>query len=305
MTLRSQGPMTPTTLVAVLLLGCGSSSGSSGPQPTVTITGLGWLEESIDPSYWQTPPPNGQTAFYDFWIHYAGDIAFGDVQYARVYLPDGHYWTISRDSTFFDATNQRIGGYGRWYDNTYANILPIGSLVAEVKLNNGVDATYTANIPAPASTTAGSYATMHTEDLLSPQATSAPMLKRATVGATNTLTSATGVISISFSASDPVVSNGYVWFYDAGMAYLGGFFYFRDPSTGSVAPQLSGASTDGTTNALTLQASDLHLDAGASLGQIASFRIVLTDGAQYGLQPSGALRADCRSISASDSLTHQ
>ncbi len=300
-------PMRQFTLAVVLLLGCGGSGGSPPPHPSVTITGLGWYEENIDPSFWQTPPPSGQTAFYDFMIHYAGNITFGDLQYARVYLPNGRYWTISRDSTFFDATNQRIGGWGRWYDSTYVNVLPIGFLQVEVKLNDGVDATYTANIPAPASTTAGTYATMHTEDLLSPPTTSAPMVKRATVGPTNTLTSATGVISITFSVNDPKIYNGFVWFYDAGKAYLGGFFLFRNPSTGLFASQLAGSTlyTDGTTNTLTLQAGDLRLNAGATVSQIASFHIVLTDGAQYGVQASGILRYDCRSISARGSLTVQ
>ena len=221
-------PLRSMTFVALLLLGCG---GSSGPHPSVTIAGLTWLEENIDPSFWQTAPPNNQTAFYDFWIDYAGDITFGDIQYARVYLPGGTYWTVSRDSTFFSATSKQIGGYGRWYATAQPNLLPIGSLQVEVKLNDGVDATYTATIPAPASLTAGTYTTMHTEDAVSPPATSAPMVQRATVGATNTLTSATQVISITFSVNDANVYDGFVWFFDSTKNYLGGFFYLRDPLT--------------------------------------------------------------------------
>lgn len=299
-------PMRQVSLAALLLFGCGGSSGSPPPLPSVTITGLGWLEENIDLSFWQAPPPGGETAFYDFWIHYAGNITFADVQYARVYLPNGHYWTISRDSTFFDATNQRIGGYGLWYDSANPGLLPIGPLQVEVKLNDGVDATYTATIPAPASTTAGSYTTMHTEDILTPPPNSAPMVARATVGPTNTLTSATGVISITFSVNDPKVYDGFVWFYDANKAYLGGFFYFRNPSNGQVGSQLAGSTlhVDGTINTLTLQPSDLLLNAGATVPQIASFGIGLTDGAQYP-QGSSTLRRDCRSVSALASLTVQ
>ncbi len=306
MTLRRWASTRLVAFAAVVLSGCGGSGGSSPSSPSVTITGLGWLEENIDLSFWQTPPPGGYTAFYDFWIHYTGNITFADVQYARVYLPNGHYWTISRDSTFFDTTNQRIGGYGHWYESANPGVLPIGPLQVEVKLNDGVDATYTANIPAPGSTTAGSYTAMHTEDVLTPPLNSAPMVERATIGSTNTLTAATGVISITFSVNDPKVYDGFVWFYDAANAYLGGFFYFRNPSTGQVGSQLAGATlhTDGTTNTLTLQPGDLQLGAGTIVGQIASFRIGLTDGAQYP-QGGSTLRRDCRSISAGASLTVQ
>lgn len=304
MDLRRRLPTRQLTLAAALLLGCG---GSGDPPKTVSITGLGWLEDNIDPSYWQTPPPGGQTAFYAFRIHYAGNITFGDIQYARVYLPGGRYWIINRSPAFFDQANQVIGGLGSWYDSANINLLPIGPLLVEVKLNNGADATYTANIPAPASTTAGSYTTMHPEDLVSPPINSAPMVTRATVGATNTRSSTTGTISITFSVSDSKVYDGYVWFFDAASTYLGGFFRFRNPSTGIVTPLLAGSTlhADGTTNTLTLQPGDLQLNAGASVGQIASFHVVLTDGAQYGTQASGVPRYDCRSASARTSLTVQ
>lgn len=304
MTLRRWAPTRLVAFAALLLSGCGGAGGS--PPPSVTITGLGWYEENIHPSFWQTPPPGGQTAFYDFIIHYAGDITFADLQYARVYLPDGRYWLISRDAALFDAANHRIGGWGRWFDDTHVNLLPIGSLRVEVRLNDGVDATYTANIPAPASATAGSYTTMHSQDLLSAPPNSAPMVARATIGSANTLTSATGTISLTFSVNDPKVYDGWVWFLDAGKTYLGGFFLFRNPSTGLFAPQLASSTlhTDGTTNTLTLQAGDVQLNPGATVGQIASFHVVLTDGAQYA-QGGSVLKYDCRSVSASGPLTVQ
>jgi hypothetical protein len=300
MTRKLAVPVLSMTLLPILFLGCGGSSSSS---PSITITGVTWVEENIDPSFWQTAPPNGQTAYYDFWIDYTGDIALGDIQYARVYGP-GVVWNIIYNSKLFSATSRQIGGYGRWYDAVNPNLLPIGPLQVEVKLNSGADARYALSVPAPASTTAGSYTTMHTEDLLSPLATSAPMVKRATIGATNTLTASTQEIGITFSVDDASVYDGFVWFYDASKNYLGGFFYFRDPATGSVSPRLAGSSfhVDGTSNTLTLQPNDLQLNTGASFGQIAQFGIGLTDGAQY-VQTSGQLRRDCRSISAITPLT--
>jgi hypothetical protein len=302
MNLRRRLPTRQVTLAVALLLGCG---GSDGAPKTVSITGVGWYEENIDPSFWPASPPSGH-AHYDFMIHYAGDITFADLQYARVYLPDGRYWLISANSNYFDATNRVIGGWGRWRDNIEVDALPIGPLQVEVKLTNGVVATHTLTVPAPGSTTAGSYTTMHTEDLFSPPASSAPMVERAGIGPTNTLTAATGTISLTFSVTDPKVYDGFVWFYDAAGAYLGAFVWFRDPLTGQFASQLAGSTlhTEGTSNTLTLQAADLRLNAGATFGQIASFHVVLTDGAQY-TQGNSSLRYDCRSVSARGSLTVQ
>jgi hypothetical protein len=289
-----------------LVAGCGRSSSSALPGPSLTITSLGWAEESIDPSYWTTAPPNGQTAFYDFWIHYSGDIAYSDIQYARVYLPGGSYWNIATRPQLFDGTKRVIGGWNRWY-STQTNFLPIGSLQVEVKLTDGTDAQFTAFIPAPGSTTAGTYTTMHSEDAISPPPWSAPMLPRATLGPTQTLTAATQTLSVTFSAVDPNVHDGYVWFFDASGAFVGEFMYLVDPSTGLASPRLAGSTlyNDGTMNTLTVSASDLHFVTGGSFGQIARFRVVLTDGAQYGLVASGALRYDCVSISAEAPLTLQ
>lgn len=302
MNLRRRLPLRQLTLAVALLLGCG---GSGDAPKTVSITGVGWYEENIDPSFWAASPPSGH-AYYDFMIHYAGDITFADLEYARVYLPDGRYWLISANSNLFDATNRVIGGWGRWRDDIQVDALPIGPLQVEVKLTNGAVATHTRTVPAPGSTTAGSFTTMHTEDLLSPPITSAPMVERASVGPTNTLTTATGTISLTFSVSDPKVYDGFVWFYDAAGAYLGAFIWFRDPLTGQFAPQLAGSTlhADGTTNTLTLQAADLQLEPGATVGQITSFHVVLTDGAQYP-QGNSFLSYDCRSVSARASLTVQ
>jgi len=297
----------PSTLAALLILlpGCDGSD-SRKPDPTLVIASLGWIEESIDPTFWTTPPPGGQTAFYDFWIHYTGEVAYGDIEYARVYEPNGrYYWTINRGTAYFSAANRTIGGYGRWYGSP-ANLLPIGPMHVEVKLTNGRVATYTSTIPAPASLVAGTTTSMYSEDLLSPPAGSAPMILRATAGATNTLTASTQTLVISFSVVDARVYSGFVWLYDAAGLYLGGFFHFRDLWTGAVRSQLAGnLHTDGTVNVLTLQPVDLQLNAGATFDQIEMVRVVLTDGSQYAPQTTGRLRYDCRSVAAVTSLTLQ
>jgi hypothetical protein len=285
---------------------------AGGPQATppnaanISITSLGWYYENIDPSFWNAPPSNGQTAYYDFFIHYEGNIAFSDISYARVYLPDHSYWTINIDSTYLNTQYSYIGGYGRWYSNQL-DVLPIGALQVEVRLTNGVDSKYTAQIPAPGGTTTGTATTMYSQDLSSPPANSAPMVLRATIGTGNTLTTSTSTIVIKFSVTDSKVYDGYVWFFDASNNYLGGFFRFRNPSTGAICSQLSGSSLNinGTNNTLTLKPTDLTLNQGATFSQIAKFFLVLTDGYQYGVQSNGLAIYDGRSISAFTSLTIQ
>jgi hypothetical protein len=290
-----------------LLGGCsGGSSSSAPPGPSLTITRVGWVEENIDPSYWSTPPTNGETAFYDFWVHYDGDIAFTDIAYARVYLPAGSYWSVAKQADWLDPVNRVIGGWHRLY-SSQPNTLPIGALQVEVKLTDGVDAKYTAYVPAPGSTTAGSYATMHSEEVAFPLANSAPMIKRAALGPTQTLTAASQTIAVTFSVADPNVYDGFVWFYDGSGKYVAGFFYLVDPATGLATPRLDGSTfhTDGTLNTLTVYPSDLTFETGATFDQIARFRVVLTDGAQYVARGTGKLAYDCRSISAGAWLTVQ
>jgi hypothetical protein len=301
-----------TMLEAVVLAGlalaggCGSSAPAPAA-PSVSITRVGWYEESIDPSFWTTPPPNGQTAFFDFIIHYTGEIAFSDIEYARVYLPGGtRWWTLNKETRYFDATARTIGGFGRWFDNAQPNILPLGDLLVEVKLTNGAISRYTRYVPAPASLTADPYSTMYSEDLNPPPAASTPMIKRASLGAINTSTAATQTLSLTFSVNDPRVYNGLVWLYDAAGTYLGGYYYFRDSATDLIRPALGGAlATDGTLNTLTLHATDLTFNTGATFSQVARFEVVLTDGAQHGLLAGGGHAYDCRAISARAALTLQ
>jgi hypothetical protein len=291
------------TGVLSLLLVVGCHGSDPGSRPTLTITSLGWYEENIDPSYWATSAAlNGNTAYYDFWIRYDGDIAFADLQYARVYLPDGSYWNLASEPDLLDPTKRTIGGWGHWRGLT-PNVLPIGALRAEVKLTGGVVSSFIADIPAPGASTSGPYTTMHSEDVATPPFGSASMVRRATPGTANTVTSATQTISLTFSVADAKVHNGWVWFFDPVNGYVGRSPFFVDSETGVTSPCLVGPTlhTDGTTNTLTLSASDVTFVAGKTFDQIARFRVALTDGAQY--PPSTHLRYDCRSISADAALT--
>jgi hypothetical protein len=268
------------------------------------ITFLGWLSENISTSVW-TGHPAGQTAYYDFWIQYDGDFTFADLDYAYVYLDETRRWTINIDSRFFNGKEKYIGGRGRWYDDSNPNILPIGPLRIEVRLKNGESATYIADIPAPGSTTALGYSTIHSEDVASPPASSAPMLPRATLGLNASLDVQTQSVSIPFSVNDGRVYNGRVFFRDASYNDIGLSPLFVNPQTGLPNSQYLGTTsfhTDGTTNTVTYSSSDIQFEAAKSFSDISSYYVVLNDGAQYGLQSNGSLMYDCLSFSDAGSL---
>jgi hypothetical protein len=286
-------------LSLLLLPGCG---GQGAPAPSFSITRVGWYEENIDPTFWASPHPSGQAAFYDFFIHYEGDVAFGDLQSVRIIAPDGHFWDILRDETFLDTTAKVIGGWRRWYGGPAPNLLPLGDMRARVTLVDGRVFEATRTIPAPGSTTAVTSGTMHTEDVAAPPVGSAPMVRRVSMWPGATLDVGAQTLSLAFSTTDPLAHGGWVWVYDAAGAFLGGSVPFRDPFTEVVAPQLGGQfRTDGSANALVLQAADLRLVAGATFSQIDRVRVVVTDGAQHAALKIGAY--DCRSVGPAATLT--
>ena len=287
---------------AGLLAGCGSTPASPG----LAITQLEVVSENIDPSFWSRPLACGQTAFFDFFLHYQGDIAFRDIAWARVFPVGGfHAWDVAPDEAFVDTTARIIGGWGHWYDGYDPNVLPLGDLQADVVLSNGDEAIAHALVPAPGSSTAG-VNTMFNEDVVPAPGASAPMIRRASLGAASSSTAATQTLQLTFSVTDPNVYNGFVWLLDAAGRFVGASAPFRDPVSGLLDPALGGQlATDGSVNTVTLPASSLAMEGGATFGQIARYRVVLTDGAQYGLQPSGVLRLSSRSISAAQAFTLQ
>ena len=278
------------TASALLLPGCAGE-----PAPSFAITRVGWFEENIDPSFWTSPPPSDQSAYYDFFVRYEGDITIGDLRSVRIYAPDGHYWNILRDGTFLDTTAKVIGGWRRWYGGPAPNMLLLGDLRVEVTLADGRVVEATRTVPAPGSASVGSYVAMHTEDVTFPPVDSAPMVRRVSVGPGAALDVAAQRLSLTFSTTDPLARNGWVWLYDAAGVYLGASVTFRNPVTAEVAPQLGGQlHTDGAANTLLLVPADLLLVAGATFDQIARVRVVMTDGAQYGAQQPGGY--DCQAI---------
>jgi len=288
--------------LAVLAIGCGNAG--NGNKLSFTITGLGWYYENIDTSFWTTTPPNGQTAFYDFFVHYNGTISYNNIVSAKVTAPDGRWWNVAPDSSFFDASHRVIGGFGRWWDGAASlDVLPIGSFQVEVKLSDDSVSRFTSLIPAPGALTTSGYNWMYSSDDVGAPVGGVPMVKRA--GNLVAAISRTGTqqVNIQFTVNDSKVYNGFVWFYDSANNYLGGYFYFCNPATGTANSQLSGAlNSAGGTNTLTLAPSDITLGSGVTSAQFfanaGNCIVVLTDGKQYGPRSSGTLVYDGQSVSA-------
>jgi len=283
-------------LAAMGLAGC-QMAGGGGSNESATITNVGWDIENC---------PSDMTSnilCYNFYLYYSGNISASSVQYARVYLSDGTYWTID-PAIYLNATRNYIGGIERCYWNTSVTDLPVYALKAEIKLNNGKDSTYSFTPHIPGSLTNGSYSYVY-----APEAGTGYYSGEAAAVARPV---ATGIIvssnvTVTFTTNDTHVNNGWVWFYDSGDNYLGGFFYFRDSTTGATSSRLNGGSPinkNGTQNTVTVSASDIKDTNGnplSSVSGIAHCRVVVTDGSQYEIEGTGHYADyDYESISAMD-----
>jgi hypothetical protein len=264
---------------------------------TVKVTGLGWVIENIDSSFWTgTMPPSH--CFYNFWINYEGNISLKDIKYAKVTVVNsGLYWSIPLTENLFNSGNKVIGGWYRFYGDVN-NVLPIGDLRAEVKLKNGKKSSFVKAIPAPGSLTTNSCDFVYTpEDYSTGLISYAPMIKRATVG-TKSINTITEVMTINFTITDSNVYNGMVFLYDNANEYIGYTKTFRNES-GNLTSMINGSTAfyiTGTNNVLIINNSDITFMSGKTFNQISKFAVSLQDGNQYAAQ--GKYTAyDCVSVS--------
>lgn len=119
-----------------------------------------------------------------------------------------------------------------------------------------------------------------------------PIIKRAI----NVSGSKAESISVSFDLNDPLLFNGYIWFYDIEGSYVGVAGFFRDVETGIISSMINNGSAiyrDGSTNTVIVQPDDIRYSTGKTYDQISFCHIILTDGEQY----PEFTGYDCRSIS--------
>ncbi len=237
----------------------------------------------------------------NFFIYYDGDISASDIKSARIYVTaENYYWTLHPDK-MLDTEKKMIGGWFKFFSNN-PNVLPIGQLKAEIILNNGERSSLYKTIPAPGSTLTDDFSYVYTPEEISSYSQGTPLIQRAVVGASTVQTS-TQTLSINFSVNDNNVYNGIVLFYDANGSPVGySAEEFRDHNSTSLSPIINSLNTDGSTNTITIQNSDIKYQNDATFNDISKYIVVLTDGSQYadqGLYSS----YDCSSISAKVSFT--
>lgn len=287
-------------LIFLLFLSCNlSQTQNKSDDKSITITSLGWYIENIDSSFWtsSTPPSH---CFYDFFIHYIGDISLNDISYAKIYEPSGYYWSLPLTSTYFNIQTKTIGGWYRCYSSSTPNILEIGNVRVEVKLTDGNISSLNKTIPAPGNLTTNNYSYVYSAD--SPSSSYTPMVYRAN-SLSGTKTTVSSTITINFKVNDANVYNGYIWFYDSSNNYIGVSKTFRDTTNGNVNSIInsSNININNTNNIVTLLNSDITFQTG-NISSITRFIVVLTDGSQYVAQGKYAAY-DCRSISGRIDLT--
>jgi hypothetical protein len=282
--------MAVAILLAALFVAC-----SGGDAKKINITKIGWIDNNIATDYWSTPLDTDACAFYLFYIGYDGNIAATDIESASISV-GGTTWTLA-DSTHrssIHAEAKNIGG-GYYYIDETPNSLPVGTATATIRLTDGHSDTYSRVLPAPGSIDVGSYTDMHTEDYVGmPPATSASMLKRATV---SSFSKAGGAITVYFSISDPIAQNGDLWLFSASDEYVGVTHLFCDPATDSYDPAIvSSFNTNGMENTVSVDGGEIDFEDGFTFSSIAAFRVVLFDGKQY--EPVSNVRYDSRSVSS-------
>ena len=276
-------PKVALTAVLVLLTACG---GAPTPKKQVSIEQLGWVIRNVDPSRNSA----GVTAFLNPSVKFADTgLEAGDFDSVRVISPTGASWTDDEAAEFekwFDSENDVY-----FVGNLYASELDGGSYVelgnytVEVTLKNGNVAQETLFVPAPGSLDTDGYSFAYTENYsgaLNPPSNFVALPPRATIESV-TLDSGTSRLSVLFSAKNSSVYSGWVELYDAEGQYIGYSDSFRDYQTGALTSQLDGAAlfTDGAMNTFSAAAEQLTFFDEASLADVASASVVLTDGEQY------------------------
>jgi len=239
---------------------------------------------------------------YDFNLGFTGTVVAGDVKYVRVYFPGtkATWWDfdITKDlnlTTGWVATHEFYSGKG--FE------LPIGDLTAEMALNSGqvVSFPFTMGVPGSRSATSTYVFNQDDESVAAYPSVSSPAIRRATVSSMSANSSS---VVVGFTIHGLHVNNGFIWFFDAGGAFVGGSPYFRDENTGTPASFMGGnafSNGDGQSNTVTLSAANIMLNGvsiSTPLSSIAHCRVVVSGGSQYASQTSGAYtNCDYRAIS--------
>ncbi len=260
------------------LFGCNFAA----PQKQVSINGIGWVYENIDPSYW-SDGFSLATCFAGFSISYTGDnIAIEDIDFVRWHRTgEGLYYNFPIDEAHVDTTSNIISSDLFFSNDLTSNgsAMPIGTLTFEIGLTNSKVSNFTFDVPAPGQGISGGNTVTYTEDyqdtILSGYV---PMLKRPIV---DMQTNNGSTILIAFHSNDPIYYNGFVIFYNSANELVARSPFFRIWVSGEIISIFDGIYNDGRWNSIRLMDVDLTFETGKGFDDITKYRVILTDGAQY------------------------
>lgn len=280
------------TVCIVVMNGCFEEKKE---EKTIHLKSLGWVIENLDEGAF------GYEAgcYYNFWIHYEGEIELSEIEYAKVKIlnnssENGGFWTLNLIPKYFNKERKVVGGWTRNYLNSNRAILPIGKLEAEIKLKNGTVSKIEREVPAPGSLTSGNYKFVYnSEQYTSSQSEYVPNLKRAkATKASKSLVDEE--VQIEYNVNDNKVFNGAVYFYDNFNNFVGAVDYFRDIKSQNVI--VSSFDTTGINNILVLKKTDISFETGKEFKDIYKCYIILYDGKQY--LEEEYMKYDCSSVSS-------
>ena len=272
-------------LLALFLAACGGTSSTPLPKKEVRVERLGWVLENRSPS----ESDLGTSARLRTSIKFADTgLEAGDFASVRITDPTdrGIYWLFDDAADFEEKFN---GENDVFFANLVVSgqdngaVMALGTYTYEVVLKNGNSARETLLVPAPGSADTDGYSFVYTEDYAAdPPSNFVALPERAAIQ-TVTLDLQGARLDVAFSAVGKDIYNGWVWAYDAQGEFVGYSSYFRDEA-GALVPELNGGAAllkDGALNTLSVPEARMDFVDTASLADVASVVVVLTDGEQY------------------------
>ena len=283
MSIRKNMTFAVPFLLALFLAACGGGS-TPLPKKEVRIEKLGWVLENRSPS----ESSSGASARLYTQIKFA-DTGLEADDFASVRITDptdrGVYWLFDDATDFeekFDGENDVFFANLVVSSQDNGAVVALGTYTYEVVLKNGYRAEGTLLVPAPGSVDTDGYSFAYTEDYAAdPPSNFVALPERAAIE-TATVDLQGGRLDVAFSATGKDIYNGWLWAYDAQGEFVGYSSYFRD-ETGALVPELNGGALlkDGALNTLSIPQTRMDFVETASLADVASVAVVLTDGEQY------------------------
>ena len=261
-----------------------------GGAKTVTIEDVSFYIENIPTDRWSADSPRKPSLVYHFEVFFKEDLAASDIKSVKIYLPNNSsaYWNIDVDY-YFNEDSKSVGGTTYCTSSSSLYELPIGTMRAEIVLENGKNDSYdfTMGMPGSLSTGGNSYVfSAEDEGAATYPLVSTPAIKRPIV---SDLSFVGEKLSTTFTVKGDNVRNGWIWYYGTDGRYIGRSVSFANQVTNTSSTKFSAGfflSAAESQNTLVLDSGDIVASNGmaislATMNTIAHCRVYLTDGSQY------------------------